>query len=688
MKKIKNFLVEIGTEELPFHTLPVIAEEFAVHLIQELDSANLAYEEVKWYATPRRLAIKVTHLITNQPSSYTQIKVPTLFQLFNLDKKPTIIAQHWTRQYGITLKQLKILLQTKDKKVFLKKKITGKKTINLLSEIVKNALLKISKQPLMRWGNNNIKFIRPIHTITLLFGKTIIEDVILGIKTNTQIHGHRFMGNWELNIPSADYYPDLLKQRGKVVANYQERKELIRNKIESYAIKIGGQVEINERILDEVTSQVEWPVILTANFEKKFLEIPLLKHLIQEKHKYFIVYDKNHRLLTKVIFVANIESHNTDQIIIGNEKMIHSRLSDAWFFFQLDRKKRLIEYLPLLKTIMFHQKLGTMFDKTVRIQKLVTWIAIKTNENQVSCKRAALLAKCDLMTNMVFEFPETQGKTGMYYALLDGEIPSVYNALKEQYQPSYKTDQLPSNAIGIILAIADKIDTLSGISSVGLFPTGDQDPFALRRLALGIIRILLEKNIKLNLRYLTEKSLFLYQKSLKNMNIVDDIMNFIFARLRSWYQEKGYRIENIKAVLSSQSPDLLDCNARLQALEKFYLIPAYKTLIIIYKRISNILDKFPVILYDNIQFSLLEHPEEIKLAVISTNLITKLKPYFINLRYEEILCELVELNELINTFFKKVIINTPEYNIKVNRLTLLSQLQSLFLRVANFSKIH
>ncbi|WWO95873.1 MAG: glycine--tRNA ligase subunit beta [Candidatus Dasytiphilus stammeri] len=688
MKKIKNFLVEIGTEELPFHNLPHIAEEFAVHLIQELDSANLTYEEVKWYATPRRLAIKVTHLITNQPASYTKIKAPPLFKLFNLDDKPTIIAQHWAKQYGISLKNLKNLLQTKDKKVFFRQKITGKKTINLLPHIVKNALLNISKQPLMRWGKNNIKFIRPIHTITLLFGETIIEDVILGIKTNTKIYGHRFIGKWEINITCTDDYPNILKKRGKVIANYQERKELIRNKIESSAVNIGGQVEINERILDEVTSQVEWPVILIANFEKKFIEIPIIKHLIQEKHKYFIVYDKHYRLLTKVIFVANIESDNSDQIIIGNEKMLHSRLSDAWFFFQLDRKKRLIEYLPLLKKVIFHQKLGNMFDKTVRIQKLITWMAIKTNENQVYCKRAALLAKCDLMTNMVFEFPETQGKIGMSYAFLDGEINSIYNALKEQYQPSYKTDQLPSTGIGIILAIADKIDTLSGIISVGLFPTGDQDPFALRRLALGIIRLIIEKNIKLDLRFITEKSLFFHQKSLKNMKIVDDIMNFIFARLRSWYQEKGYRIENIQAVLSSPSTDLIDCNARLQALEKFYFIPAYKTLIIIYKRISNILDKLPVILYDNIQFALLKHPEEIKLAVISTNLITKLQSYFINLRYEEILCELVELNESINTFFKKVIINTPEYNIKVNRLTLLSQLQTLFLRVANFSKIH
>ncbi|MEI4260136.1 MAG: glycine--tRNA ligase subunit beta [Candidatus Dasytiphilus stammeri] len=688
MKKIKNFLVEIGTEELPFHTLPHIAEEFAVHLIQGLESAHLAYEEVKWYATPRRLAIKVTNLITNQPSSYTKIKAPPLLQLFNLDEEPTIIADHWARQYGISLKNLKNLLKTKDKKVFFKKKIPGKKTINILPYIVKNALLKISKQSLMRWGNNNIKFIRPIHTITLLFGKTIIEDVILGIKSNNKIYGHRFIGKWEINIKCVDDYPNLLKKRGKVIANYQERKELIRNKIESYALKIGGKVDINERILDEVTSQVEWPVILTANFEKKFLGIPLLKHLLQEKHKYFIIYDKNNRLLTKVILVANIESHNTDQIILGNEKMIHSRLSDAWFFFQLDRKKRLIEFLPLLKKVMFHQKLGNMFDKTLRIQKLVTWLAIKTNENRVYCKRAALLAKCDLMTNMVFEFPETQGKIGMYYALLDGEINYVYNALKEQYQPSYKTDQLPCNAIGIILAIADKIDTLSGIISVDLFPTGDQDPFALRRLALGIIRLLIEKNIKLDLRFIIEKSIFFHKKSLKNMNLVDDIINFIFARLRSWYQEKGYRIENIKAVLSRKSTDLIDCNARLQALEKFYLIPAYKTLIIIYKRISNILDKFPVILYDHIQFDLLEQPEEIKLAVISTNLITKLKSYFINLRYEEILCELVELNEGINTFFKKVIINTPKYNIKVNRLTLLSQLQTLFLQVANFSKIN
>ncbi|MEI4220137.1 MAG: glycine--tRNA ligase subunit beta [Candidatus Dasytiphilus stammeri] len=688
MKKIKNFLVEIGTEELPFHNLPHIAEEFAVHLIHGLDSADLAYEEVKWYATPRRIAIKVTHLITNQPSCYTEIKAPPLFQLFNLDETPTIIAKHWARQYGISLKNLKNLLQTKDKKVFFKKKIPGKKTLNLLPHIVKNALVKISKQPLMRWGKNNIKFIRPIHTITLLFGQKIIEDVILGIKTNTKIYGHRFIGKWEINITCADDYPLILKKRGKVIANYQERKELIRNQIESAAVKIGGQVEINERILDEVTSQVEWPVILTANFEKKFIEIPILKHLLQEKHKYFILYDKNYRLLTKVIFVANIEADNPDQIIIGNEKMIHSRLSDAWFFFQLDRKKRLIEYLPLLKTVIFHQKLGNMFDKTIRIQKLITWISIKTNENRLHCKRAALLAKCDLMTNMVFEFPETQGTIGMSYAFLDGEINSVYNALKEQYQPNYKTDKLPSTGIGIILAIADKIDTLSGIISVGLFPTGDQDPFALRRLALGIIRLIIEKNLKLNLRFIIEKSLFFYQKNLKTMKIVDDIMNFIFARLRSWYQEKGYRIENIQAVLSIKSTDLLDCNARLQALEKFNFSPAYKTLIMIYKRISNILEKCPVILYENIQFDLLKHPEEIKLAVISTNLITKLQSDFINLRYEEILCKLVELNESINTFFKKVIINTPEYNIKVNRLTLLSQLQTLFLRVANFSKIN
>ncbi|WWO97084.1 MAG: glycine--tRNA ligase subunit beta [Candidatus Dasytiphilus stammeri] len=682
---MKNFLVEIGTEELPFKNLPQLAESFTINLVNELEKYYLCYEEVKWYATPRRLAIKVTNLIQSQDSTSIN-QLPIFFPL--LHRSNQVRSNYKSNHNFLFLQKKKKFLQRKKHQFLMSKNVHENNIINILPEIVKNSLVNISQYPLMRWGNNNIKFIRPIKTIILFFGKKIINSLILGIKTNTKIYGHQFIGKWEIHLTSADQYLDVLKEKGKVLANYQERKELIRNDLEYQSSLLEGKVDINEKILDEVTSQVEWPVILKANFEKKFLQIPLLKHIIQEKHKYFIVYDKNNYLLNQVIFVTNISSSNYNHVIQGNEKIINSRLCDAWFFFQLDRKKRLIEYLPLLNKVIFHQQLGTMLDKTERLQKIIVWIAIIMKKNRFFCERAALLAKCDLMTHMVFEFPDIQGQIGMYYAFLDGENYSIFHALKEQYQPSSKGDKLPSNSIGIILSLTDKIDTLCGMISIGLLPTGNKDPFALRRICLGIIRIIIDNNIKVDLRFLIEKSIFFYQINYQSIKIVNNIINFIFGRLQSWYQEKGYKKENIQAILSMKPTNLIHLNARIKALEKFSLMPEYKTFILIYKRISNILNKFPIILYKDVNFSLLETPEEIQLADISNKLINKFKFYLINLHYEQILEELSQLNLSIDIFFKTVTINTKSYIVKVNRLTLLSNLKKLFLQVADFSKIN
>ncbi len=683
----KTFLVEIGTEELPPKALRSLAEAFATQVTAELDSAGLAHGEVRWYAAPRRLALKVAGLSAAQPDREVEKRGPAVSAAFDADGNPTKAAGGWARGNGITVDQAERLSTDKGEWLVYRAQVKGESSQLLLPGMIANALGKLPIPKLMRWGASNVQFVRPVHTVTLLLGDELIPATILGVESGRTIRGHRFIGEPEFTIDNADQYPDILETRGKVIADYAVRKAQIIADAETAVSQLGGNADLSDSLLEEVTSLVEWPVVLTATFEEKFLKVPAeaLVYTMKGDQKYFPVYDDAGKLLPNFIFVTNIESSDPQQIIAGNEKVARARLADAEFFFNTDRKKRLEDHLPRLETVLFQKELGTLRDKTDRIQALAGWIAAQIGADVNHATRAGLLSKCDLMTNMVFEFTDTQGVIGMHYARQDCETEDVAVALNEQYQPRYAGDDLPSNPVACALAIADKMDALAGIFGIGQHPKGDKDPFALRRAALGVLRIIVEKNLPLDLQTLTEEAVRLYGSKLSNGNVVDDVIDFMLGRFRSWYQEEGHSVDTLQAVLARRPTRPADFDARMKAVSHFRTLDKAALLAAANKRVSNILAKSTETLNERVQASLLKENEEIQLATFVTALGDKLQPYFAEGRYQDALIELAQLREAVDNFFDKVMVNADNAEVRVNRLTLLAKLRELFLQVADIS---
>jgi len=665
----KTFLVEIGTEELPPKALRSLAESFAANFTAELDNAGLAHGAVEWFAAPRRLALKVANLAASQPDREVEKRGPAIAQAFDAEGKPSKAAEGWARGCGITVDQAERLTTDKGEWLLYRAHVKGESAQTLLPNMVATSLAKLPIPKLMRWGASDVHFVRPVHTVTLLLGDQVIPATILGIASDRIIRGHRFMGEPEFTIDNADQYPQILLERGKVMADYAERKAKIKADAEAAARKIGGNADLSESLLEEVTSLVEWPVVLTAKFEEKFLAVPseALVYTMKGDQKYFPVYANDGKLLPNFIFVANIE------------------LADAEFFFNTDRKKRLEDNLPRLETVLFQQQLGTLRDKTDRIQALAGWIAEQIGADVNHATRAGLLSKCDLMTNMVFEFTDTQGVMGMHYARHDGEAEDVAVALNEQYQPRFAGDALPSNPVACAVAIADKMDTLAGIFGIGQHPKGDKDPFALRRAALGVLRIIVEKNLNLDLQTLTEEAVRLYGEKLTNANVVDDVIDFMLGRFRAWYQDEGYGVDTIQAVLARRPTRPADFDARMKAVSHFRTLEESSALAAANKRVSNILAKSDETLNDIVHASVLKEAAEIKLAGNLVVLRDKLQPYFAEGRYQDALIELAALREPVDEFFENVMVNAEDKDVRINRLTLLSKLRELFLQVADIS---
>lgn len=683
----KTFLVEIGTEELPPKALRSLAESFAANLTAELDAANLPHGDVKWFAAPRRLALKVSGLHESQADREVEKRGPAVAQAFDAEGKPSKAAEGWARGCGITVDQADRLVTDKGEWLVYRAHVKGESAQQLLPAMIATSLSKLPIPKLMRWGDSDVQFVRPVHTVTLLLGDELIPAKILGIDSARTVRGHRFMGEPEFTIDNADQYPQILMERGKVIADYEQRKALIKQDAEKAAKEIGGIADLSESLLEEVASLVEWPVVLTAKFEEKFLAVPAeaLVYTMKGDQKYFPVYDAAGKLLPNFIFVANIESKDPQQIISGNEKVVRPRLADAEFFFNTDRKKRLEDNLPRLETVLFQKQLGTLRDKTDRIQALSGWIAEKIGANVENAKRAGLLSKCDLMTNMVFEFTDTQGVMGMHYARHDGEQEEVAVALNEQYQPRFAGDELPASLVACALAIADKMDTLAGIFGIGQHPKGDKDPFALRRAALGVLRIIVEKNLPLDLQTLTEEAVRLYGDKLTNAKVVDEVVDFMLGRFRAWYQEEGHAVDTIQAVLARRPTKPADFDARVKAVSYFRTLDEAATLAAANKRVSNILAKSTDVLLDHVHASVLKEPAELKLATHLVVLRDKLEPLFAAGEYKEALVELAALRETVDTFFDTVMVMDENEAVRINRLTLLSKLRELFLQVADIS---
>ena len=682
----QNFLVEIGTEELPPKALKTLATSFADNVEVELNQAGLSFDKIEWFAAPRRLAVKVLNLATQQPSKEIEKRGPAVSAAFDAEGKPTKAAEGWARGCGITVDQAERIATDKGEWLVHRAKIEGQPTKNLLNDIVANALAKLPIPKPMRWADKTVQFIRPVHTVTMLLGDELIEGEILGVASARTIRGHRFLGEKEFEIQHADQYPQLLREKGSVVADFNERKAEILAKSQAKATALGGVADIEESLLEEVTSLVEYPNVLAAKFEERFLAVPAeaLVYTMKGDQKYFPIYDKDGKLLPHFIFVSNINPKDPTAIIEGNEKVVRPRLTDAEFFFKTDLKQKLVDRLPRLETVLFQQQLGTLKDKTDRIEQLAGEIAKQIGADEAKVKRAGLLSKCDLMTNMVFEFTDTQGVMGMHYARHDGEDEEVAVALNEQYMPRFAGDELPKSLVASAVALADKFDTLTGIFGIGQAPKGSADPFALRRAALGALRIIVEKNLPLDLEDLVKKSTALFGDKLTNQNVVTDVVDFMLGRFRAWYQDEGIAVDVIQAVLARRPTRPADFDARVRAVSHFRTLDSAEALAAANKRVSNILAKADAAIGE-INLTACVEPAEKALAEAVLALRTEVKPLIAKGDYTAVLDKLANLRAPVDNFFDNVMVNAEDPALRQNRLAILNTLQDLFLQVADIS---
>ncbi len=683
----ENLLIEIGTEELPPKSLRTLAEAFAANFQTELEKAGLAFTAVNWMAAPRRLALTVTALADSQADKIIEKRGPAITVAFDADGNPTKAAEGWARGNGITVEQAGRVKTDKGEWLLHRSEVKGKRTQALVTDMVSTALAKLPISKPMRWGDSPIQFIRPVHTVTMLFGDEAIDGEVLGVKAARTIRGHRFLGKGDFELPHADLYADLLEDHGMVMVDYERRKDTIRQHVEAVAAEHGGVAEIEDDLLEEVTSLVEWPVTLVGNFEERFLDVPAeaLIYTMKDNQKYFPMLTKDGELLPKFIFVSNIISKDVTQVIEGNEKVVRPRLADAEFFFNTDKKRTLESRLVDLETVLFQKQLGTLKEKSERISELAATIANMIAADTTHAKRAGLLAKADLMSDMVVEFPDVQGVMGMHYARNDGEAEEVAVALNEQYMPRYSGDRLPESLVACSVALADKLDTLVGIFGIGQTPKGDKDPFALRRAAIGTLRIIIEKDLDLDLEELVAASQALFGDKLSNDNVATDVVAFVLGRFPAWYKDAGISVDVIQAVLARHPTKPADFDKRVKAVAHFRGLDAAETLAAANKRVGNILAKFDGELNASVDTALLCEDAEKALATAVADKVEILTPLFAAGDYQQALTELSTLREVVDTFFDNVMVMADDEKLKINRLTLLNTLRNQFLNVADIS---
>jgi len=683
----ENLLIELGTEELPPKSLRKLAESFASNVEAELVKAELAFDNVRWLASPRRLALIVANLEKAQADKIVEKRGPAVNVAFDAEGQATKAAQGWARSNGITVEQAERLVTDKGEWLLFKSEVKGLDVSELIPDIAARALTKLPIPKPMRWGSESTQFIRPVHTVCMLFGAQLLQGELLGVQSERVIRGHRFLGEAELTLNHADQYEILLDDSGKVIVDYERRKAIIREQVEAVAAHENGVAAIDEALLEEVTSLVEWPVTLAGSFEEKFLKVPseALIYTMKDNQKYFPVLDKEGNLLPRFIFVSNIVSRDPIQVITGNEKVVRPRLADAEFFFETDKKTTLESRLASLSTVLFQKQLGTLKEKSERISEVAKNIAAQINADGNHAQRAGLLSKTDLMTEMVMEFPDVQGVMGMYYAQNDGEEQEVAVALNEQYLPRFAGDKLPTSLVACAVALADKLDTLVGIFGIGQAPKGDKDPFALRRAAIGLLRIITEKELPLDIVELAEIAKVQYGSKLTNENVVQDVVDFLFARFRAAYQANGFSVELIQSVLDRRPTSPVDFEKRIQAVAKFHALPEAAPIAAANKRISNILAKVTGEINTDIDNALLQEDAEKSLADVLSALESKLSPMFAQGDYESALFELASLQTPVDAFFDNVMVMAEDEAVKQNRLAMLNRLRNLFLQVADVS---
>lgn len=685
----KDFLVELGTEELPPKALRKLGEAFAQGIKTGLEKAELEFGQVSVFCTPRRLACVVKKLQTHQADKATERRGPALQAAFKEDGCPTPAAEGFARSCGVEVSALDTLTDGKNSWLVYRSVQLGQAVTSLLPEIVSQSLNSLPIPKRMRWGSNTHEFVRPAHWLVMLYGNDVVACELMGHKAGRESFGHRFHKPSPLEIPNAEAYETLLETEGHVVASFERRKTAIRAQVEEAGISVEGIAQIDDSLLDEVTGLVEWPVAVIGRFDEKFLQVPseALISAMKGHQKYFHVTDSQNRLLPYFITVSNIESKNIESVRQGNERVIRPRLTDADFFWKQDLKTPLIHFQSYLKDVVFQNQLGSLLDKSKRVASLAGSIADELKGESAHAKRAGLLSKCDLMSKMVGEFPELQGIMGQYYAQHQKEDSQVALALFEQYLPRFAGDHLPSSSCGQAVAIADKLDTLIGIFGIGQKPTGDKDPFALRRASLGILRIIIEKELPLNLMSLIQHAEAAYTDIKLDAHTRNDVFEFMLDRLKAYYQEQGISLDVYDAVHSTRPARPVDFDRRVKAVAKFKSMPASESLAAANKRIGNILKKTEQIKFGNIDPNLLSEKHELVLFEQIGKLESRVASFTAEGKYHEALSELAGLKDSVDAFFDNVMVMAEDKAIQNNRLNLLHKLNQQFLAIADISKL-
>ncbi len=682
----ENLLIELGTEELPPKALKSLRDSLKLGIESGLKSAELSFDSIEAYATPRRLAVLVKQVETEQQDKEVEKRGPAVNVAFDDSGNPTKAAEGWARSNGITVEQADRLKTDKGEWLLHKATVKGQALAELVQGMLEAAIKTLPIPKPMRWGDSTAQFIRPVHTLTVMLGSELIKAEILETKSARFIQGHRFHSPEGFELDHVDNYLEKLRQ-AKVTANFEERIETIQSEISRLALELGGQVIQDDELVEEVAALVEWPVALTASFDQGFLAVPKEPLIVTMKddQRYFPVEDGKGNLLSQFIFITNIESRDPKQFVKGNEMVVRPRLADAQFFFESYKKKTLESRLSALDSVLFQKQLGSIGDKARRISVLAGKIANQLNADVKASQRAGLLCKADLVSDMVSEFPETQGVMGKHYALNDGESETIAQAIEQHYWPRFSGDELPQTKEACAVALADKLDTLVGIFGIGQVPKGDRDPFALRRAALGLLRTLVERDLALDLNELLTASVEGFGDKLSNKTVAADVFEFLLGRFRPWYQDQGISVDVIQSVLARSPSKPTDFDQRVKAVQSFKSLDSAESLAAANKRVGNILAKSKEEISGKVDESVLQEASETALYRLVTQTESAIKPLIANGDYSDALTQLSELKEPVDAFFEHVMVNAEDDTVRVNRLNLLFRLRQLFLEIADIS---
>lgn len=687
MADCKPLLFELGTEELPPKNLRRLSQALLANIEQGLAAEGIEFSGSKAYATPRRLAVLIENLPVSQPDKTVEKRGPAVQAAFDASGTPSKAAEAFAKSCGVTVDQLGRLKTDKGEWLAFNQHVPGQATADLIPDIIRQSIAALPIAKRMRWGSFSTEFVRPVHWAILLFGSEVIKTEILGLTTGNTTRGHRFHAPGELQINAPDEYVDTLLQHGKVVADFTTREQSIRAAAIQAADAVNGIAHIEDDLLEEIAALNEWPVPITGSFDPRFLALPaeVLITTMQTNQKYFPVKNAEGGLLPHFITFSNIASKHPQSIQHGNERVVTPRLSDAEFFWKQDRKLPLAARVDALANIVFQEKLGTLADKTERLTQLAAHLAELSGSDAALAKRAALLSKADLLTEMVGEFGNLQGLMGRYYALADNEPAEVAWALEEQYYPKQSGSPTPASRNGQILALAEKIDTLAGIFSAGLIPTGDKDPYALRRAALGSLRILIENRLSLNIKALIGYALSLYSHSFDRDATAVLVTDFIFERLRGYCLDNGYSSDEFDAVMAVEPADPLDFMQRLEAVKRFRQLPEAESLAAANKRIRNILKKPDMAIVKQIDVLVEARENALLNAAIASA--QDIQPMLAEHDYQAVLSRLAQLRDAIDAFFDHVMVMTDDPGLRASRLSLLAFLSEQFLTCADISRL-